>query len=966
MDQACRPGRRGFKGKLDPEVYKEKQLWRKPMSLVSITKDHIEIFSTTPDGGLLGIDHLWVLIQQGGLLLLSAIKSLFLYLTTFQWLRGFACFPLRVPEVSLISQHLLSDDHRITFLQPAVSSNNKLFLGLLNSFFLSLPLSAAHLIAVRRLLIQGIPAGIAAGLGTVLGHWLLLTWVVFGLRFVTFPWFSSEPFTFVAGLYLTTSVIYDMTHQRSLSLIKGFERSKLVRVFLLSFALCWTEQACVLQSFNSFSLDPRSSLLEVYSSNFLLPRLTYSVGLLIGSVLFTTLFGLFLLWLFKFLPDRFGWLFSRWVNLLNFGLLSLVFAFAVATTPYYGCDYLLAKPLGFLSQDRSLLKARTIFSSDIDVLTSWMLEDPDEQGPPPDLQPFQRSQYLENLDDPKTYEQHNFGGEYAVNTRGVRAGENNTLSNLGKKIGADIGNYLAKAFQFPTGEVDAFERMRGRVISTSLREPRSTFERRRTNRPLEAGRPVYYGSILAYDESEDYVEGNLDWYTRLRKLLGGNKRHSISKADHSRLSDRVLSLNLQSSVDDVYQPTIEVAGQDPSAGDEPALIGFLRRKYYSNPIYRSLLSTEIDFFIGRQQSKFRLSPGAEADLFDKRLKLAGYYNTLRAYSELDTLEMCNFETPFKRPTSYATHVYNQQFKGTLRIVRRLFSLELPPPQAPYEIERVLKFDQPLFRDRDLATWHEELPLDDTDTNTESAFEGQGFVGDQAKVGANAEREVGKGGRGVGWGESDDGVVGSGGDSGGGRREANMRLVNLWTTKTQDLFVRYLGSTPLYAGWDQEDRRFVLTNSLLPRAAAGWGARETSHVLNQSQSTWSSGFSGEDDTKPKEAENGAIGFTTWPLKWEILQQNLSDDSITFDHNPYQLHSESSKKPDNAEFLEETKFMMLRRKLKTRREDLEYYPLCFMFRSEFDEIIPPSRGGFVWPGNKALEPSGLVWEYVGLKR
>ena len=456
---------------------------------------------------------------------------------------------------------------------------------------------------------------------------------------------------------------------------------------------------------------------------------------------------------------------------------------------------------------------------------------------------------------------------------------------------------------------------------------------------------------------------------------------------------------LQESVDDLYGETLAQTHHDPK--DEPNIVKRLRDRYYLNPIYKSLLNTEIDFFVGRQQSRSNLSPDAEADLFDKRLKLAGYYNTLRAYSELDSLsvedsswehdgESSNLENLFQGPKSYATHVYNQQFKGTLRIVRRLFSLTLPHQEADEAdngtqkgnvlLERVLKFDQPLFLDRDLVTWHEELiePLE----GTGSVPEEQGFVGDQVKAEAEVEREVEED---VTSDDDDDDDYADDWIWLGGE------ILSGWTNKTPNLFVWSSDPTPLYAGWDQESRRFVLTNSLLPRMVAGCEGTETSRVLNQSVRSlrWSraevtetkdQGFAtggphlekkgsetGGAGLKEKgsetggaglkEVQNGAIGFTTWPLKEEILKQNLLDEKVTIGNNPYQLFVESSNNLENAEFIDETEFLKLNKQLKkdshNNRNHVEFYPPYLKIHTEVMEIIPPSRGGFVWPGNKALK-------------
>ena len=100
----------------------------------------------------------------------------------------------------------------------------------------------------------------------------------------------------------------------------------------------------------------------------------------------------------------------------------------------------------------------------------------------------------------------------------------------------------------------------------------------------------------------------------------------------------------------------------------------IKQKYYSNPIYKNLLTADIDLFLNRQPSKFKLSGNDEIDLYTKRRILSSYYDSLRDYS---TLPYSNdFENFFDGSKSFSTKVYNQQFKGTLRSLCRLFSLTM--------------------------------------------------------------------------------------------------------------------------------------------------------------------------------------------------------------------------------------------------------------------------------------------------
>ena len=146
----------------------------------------------------------------------------------------------------------------------------------------------------------------------------------------------------------------------------------------------------------------------------------------------------------------------------------------------------------------------------------------------------------------------------------------------------------------------------------------------------------------------------------------------------------------------------------------------IKSKYYSNIVYKSILDFELSNFLGRQPKSYSLTKAEENDLFQKRLILASYYDNLREYSKMPYFE--SFKDLFLGPKSYANRVYNNQFKGTLKIIRRLFSISL---ERKYNRNResVLKFDQPLYNEKlsdQNPLLHEELNEDYLD-NIQTPF-----------------------------------------------------------------------------------------------------------------------------------------------------------------------------------------------------------------------------------------------------
>ncbi len=135
----------------------------------------------------------------------------------------------------------------------------------------------------------------------------------------------------------------------------------------------------------------------------------------------------------------------------------------------------------------------------------------------------------------------------------------------------------------------------------------------------------------------------------------------------------------------------------------------IKARYIFNPVYRTLLKTDIDAFLGRQPSQHSLAANQEYNLAKKRQLLEKYYNWLRYYSPFEKELERLYEIP--QTKSFVDSVYHQQFKGTLQIARRLFSVTFDPAQTPAQSttsplkaikkqRRVLSYDQTLYADLD--------------------------------------------------------------------------------------------------------------------------------------------------------------------------------------------------------------------------------------------------------------------------
>ena len=167
------------------------------MSLVTFVKDTTDFVQfLTQEPYPLAISHFlgWFFAKCG-------------YLLSFKWLINLPLFPIFIPKLStqVIQEglNITSVDQsfdNLGFFPESQGGWNRLIPGFFNSFFLVLPFSPARILWIRRLIVQGIPAGISSGLGLIVGQFFFLAIVLFGFRPVLSIWSALEPFSFVIGL----------------------------------------------------------------------------------------------------------------------------------------------------------------------------------------------------------------------------------------------------------------------------------------------------------------------------------------------------------------------------------------------------------------------------------------------------------------------------------------------------------------------------------------------------------------------------------------------------------------------------------------------------------------------------------------------------------------------------------------------------------------------------------------------
>jgi hypothetical protein len=1018
------------------------------MSLVTSIKDSIEILNNFYDSNFENLNTV-ELVSQLVLIIFANIRSVFIYILTFQWFRDFSYLPILVPNgiSSILQENFVLEgsdaalmSQNFSLLEAPSFSSNKFLIGFLNSFFLILPISCAHFITIRRLLIQGIPAGVSSAIGTIFGQLCFITCILFGIRGFLIPWVALEPVTYIIGFFLVTSIVYEMAHERAIRLIPFSHKKQLFNIFGLNFALAWTEQACIFQYFGNLSINPEPSLLEiafgaVRRSNFgFLTQQScfYLVGILVGSIVFSVLFGMTILVISNFLSVRiciFGRVSTSFlIQRLNFSLLILIFALSLTSLPYYGIDYLLGGPLGFISQDTAF--EGTVFSRT--TLKNYKLVGFAEKKPGAtvlkvrpntDISLFDRGDYLPRVvAKPVSFEQLNYGDTKLWLNRFKRSKSFFRFKQDKAKRARERFFKKLHNTQLIQWNVDGYKLKQLKVMQQQVKALRAQEEKlntlrastQKSNSPLlQEGGTAALTNVPSGQRDPFGAEGPGE-EQKVDPLDSGPFRAATqAEAEENSINDRYAPL-YDSSFEDAHaykrnddikyfdEPgEAEIVLEDGSfateenkrlakiSGDElieqrfpeqkiarlqqekfqrlqartfntgffssnqtlKPKIGkeFTQKQYYLSPIYRLLLKTDIDTFIRRQPKTHSLTIAQENQLFEKRLALSDYYNSLRYYMELPYVNA--FQDAFQGSKSYADRVFNHQFKGTLKTVRRLFAVNLaenqplitvgpkgaPGPEGHTFSKRVLKYDQPLFNDA-------EGP------------EGQNFLlHEELKKPADQQQML-----------------------------------------SSSPFLSLTNSQPVYAGWDNQQRKLVITNRYLPTSLAGVEMGSEAYIkcpedpkgLVRDQKNLAVGTAPSDEAtlhyllRTILNSKTKLEFTTWPISKQILEDPKTKQAVT-----YKLLFELKKDPrnqiepwksifelpislDDAQLLADLKKKGISFDYNTLPASIKRSNLSPTVKSRFlaQELLPPGRGGFIWPGTEKLKfdpfgPSGLLGRGLG---
>ena len=821
---------------------------------------------------------------------LNLLKNFGIYILSFQWIFDFIKYPIYAVSESEnifsdLSSHffnyqLASDLNFVPFENKNIFS----FLnGFLDCFFLYLPFSPVHLIWLRRMFIEGQRSGRAATIGLICGNLSFLGFCLFGFRDFINIWFGFEFLSYFLNIWLIFVIIFEMTNYSSRTLFQ-VRKLQFWKVSVTTFLLVWTDQPGIYQFIGNLSLSTGVTPLDF--SNITITIILYFLGTIIGSFFWTSIISHvalncnpIFLFISKWLPF-YNYTYYGWVKGFNrFCLIGCV-TLTLTSLPFYGFDYLVLNPFGFSSQDHIWEKVTPFLlklkATAADTRNRGRLgEKSSYHSVDTDFSLFDRGRYSGGPPVEFDIESLNYQSEYAWRSRFDRISSRNL-----SKTGGLLNRYLNEQL----GPVeDALKKQRREKRQTEqIKRVKKIQKQKKKNLRIEEEPSLYNIDV-------DFIEPNEFLIARfIEDYIAEANKHENEVPD---LPDELMAnFSAMSEIAkygfDLFS-IFEFAEGDP-LDDEIA--AELKQKYSDNLLYKFIVNCDIRNFMRRQP--YRLSTKDEIELFKNRIALGEYYDTLRSYSKLPT----SFESLFCGPKSYSNRIYNQQFKGTLKILERLFAVNLEieenipvlESEKPKEQEiflkdvSILKFDQPLYK-KNLKNplLHEQL----------------------------------------------------------------LKYFPFLLVKTDFIpFINEEQPLPFFVGWDNEKRQFIVTNRFLTNEKTLTNIKLTKK--NFQKLFFQKTQSVEKNQKPNTMN---FTFTTWPVS--------NRDEFYKNSTLSRLYRKRGD-IDFSELEGEDLFEYVEPPLEDETIVYETLPnlvqrIDLKIPEKRTTSLIPLRGGFVWPGNLPLK-------------
>ena len=830
------------------------------MSLATSIKDFSDILNQIYTANELNATFSYLTFLQE--LFLFSIKNLggaILYILSFNWLRDFSYLPLLAPQLNPSSyfedsyfedplSHILSFS-RLPSAATSGYATDQLLSGFINSFFFSLPFSLPHLISMRRLLSQGVLAGASSVLGTIAAHSLFLIGVVYGLRFLIIPWFSAEPLNYIVGIFIVVVIVNELAQEKRVYMMPRSKQRPVnaLKIGALNFMLTWCEESTVFHSFNHLTLNAHNTYLGLYPSSSAIHSFvihtTYLLAFIIGNCVFSFLFYFLILQSTQYLSSWTGLALAKIVRTVNKVVLFFIVAFALSSFPYYGLDYLLGKVGGFLPEDpaymETVLSPTAIRKLDRDSDPYKEKSKDNKKVIPLDVNYFDHGVYLHTVlepsdDDPQkkdflsddtplpsdmqpksSFEELNYRGEYAWTLR----------DRHGPKRSEAKTKFLSGLFKDSKTHYRGLKRESDKKQAEAASQADAQIPLGRVSECKEGVLPGETCSLMI--KMEDFLGRDLtsprESAFKMSENLANTKQSGFSKSmpEHLQRWDTIENDENTFDTEQIkeYDTELTESFYEEVEEEREQLLpveNLIKARYVFNPVYRTLLKTDIDAFLARQPSNHNLAANQEYNLTKKRQLLEKYYNWLRYYSPFEKELEQLYEIP--QTKSFVDSVYHQQFKGTLKIVRRLFSVTLDRNRAPsYTADseskhnttprRVLSYDQTLYTqlaDNENPFLHEQLLSEERlsspgilnsghlDTSKQNQKESLKNKTKSITSFEDLESSFEK-------------------DKQNIDNDFDVQLRNKEFELNRSPFIEESNSSPIYAGWDDTLRQFVVTN-----------------------------------------------------------------------------------------------------------------------------------------------------------
>nr|AYJ22301.1 hypothetical protein Ycf1 [Avrainvillea sp. HV04061] len=640
---------------------------------------------------------------------LPVIKNIFIYFIKFQWIYDFMHIPVSTTSYKIqnFSEYLYFNIE----LSNRIIPTNSFFSGLLKSIPIYITFSSIQLLTILRLLIEGHLAAIISVIGTIFGYiiFIILNWL--GLRQLVTIWYSYEPLSYIFGVSTFFMVLFRLMH-KPIRKFKFWDEKELLKIGLTSCFLVFTEQTSLFYYFDNISLQPNISFVD----NFGIENLIFYIfGFAMGSISLSIFVALIAIAIEKLIVQYFSVSYVKYLRKVNFLFITLFVALNITSFPFYGIDYLALSPLGFVSKDEALAKflANTSFP---DFQQGRLGESSAFTSVDTDLTPFDRTRYLTGQETEFTFEDFNYESEYAWKTRVDRL---SSTTYSGRPVNQFLRKFLPNRVlvkqDFP--EVTKIEPEKNKIdnnvfnLLSFFKGLTERFFEDYNDEVLDLSYPVFEVENEKmpelnheYNQSEladkrQYEQLQLHKLELLKQARINREKRKLEILRNELLksnldkNEKNLNYSSQYTIPKLETDGVEFSNERFSAFSELLKYGFdsfsifqefeadlfeehlsrkIKKKYYLNNIYRNLLNSDILDFLNRDYKHHRLTDEDENNLVFKRFALNRYYNTLRDY--INTQYYLAFKELFKGPKSYLNRIYNHQFNGTLKIVRRLFLL----------------------------------------------------------------------------------------------------------------------------------------------------------------------------------------------------------------------------------------------------------------------------------------------------